>query len=109
MHGIADRKQRAPITRFPTRDQRPQQFKLLEGGVLKFIDQQMSDASPTAQRQIGGRAVLGQRTARRRRHGRKVDLTLLGKFKLQLGGRVSQQHRERRERSRILRRNRRLW
>ena len=106
LHRITDRKQRAAIARLPARGERAQQFKLVEGGILKFIDQHVADRVATAQRQVGRLPLLGQAGARRAGDCREIHAPLRRELELQLGRCVPQQQRQRRERRRVFRRNR---
>ena len=106
LHRITHRKQRAAITRLPARRERAQQFKLVEGGILKFIDQHMADGVAAAQRQVGWLPLLGQPGARRAGDCREIHAPLGRELELQLGRCVPQQQRQRRERRRVFRRNR---
>ena len=105
LHRIAHRKQRTAIARFPARRERAEQFKLVEGRILEFIDQHVTKRVSAAQRQVGRLPLLGQPGARRSGDRREINAPLVRELELQFGRRVPQQQRQRRERRRVRRSN----
>ncbi len=58
LHRVPDQKERATIPRLPPRREQREQARLLQGGVLEFIDQDVTNAAVHAQCQVGRTSTL---------------------------------------------------
>src|SRR6185437_7156136 len=90
LHRIADDEERAAIARLPAGGERLEELELRHGGVLEFVDQNVTQRESGPQRELGRQPGLRQRRASRPRDVRMIDAAIERKQRLQLRGRRAQ-------------------